>query len=1388
MIRDKNNIKLKIWVMTFLLLLTVIYGGKARILKAEDIGTAEGVNTSESIVNTQVSNEEGLYELAKDEDFKFVSSVLPGSYPITGDKRGYFLYTGDAEYVEIPDYIQGERITAYFRMFYGHSGTVKGVKSTNTSVRNMGNMFENARFTSLDVGELDTSGVTSMVGMFYNAEIGNLQGLTSLDTSNVTSMEIMFEKSNIPSLDVSNFVTGNVEVMTRMFKDSGSVKISGLDKLDTSRVYTMHGMFEGAKVEELDLSNFNTSAVTNMSSMFKNSAVKTLDVGDFNTQSTTNMSGMFQNVKAPNIDTSKFSTGNVVNMSYMFTGTDTEELKVSHFDTHKVVNMDRMFLGSKAGIVDVKNFNTSEVTRMREMFKDSGAGILDFSNWDTRNVLDMVGMFQNSNVDILDLESFSTFRVSDMSRMFSGSKVSSVNLSNFDTSYVISMREMFTGVNLEELDLSSFNMVSVNDTKGMFTGSTVTKGISRSLSDSDKLNNSDSNFSGGSFEPKYRLANDEDFIGTINGSFKYVGESRYIEMPISIRGTNLTSYKGMFAGTSVRGVISDNENIVDMSAMFKGNTSEELDVSSINTVNVKNMSGMFEGTSAGELNLKGFLTDSVTDMSNMFKDSSVKILDLGNFDLSNVENVQGMFLGATADRGYVRTEDDLNVVNASEGKPEKLVFNIWGVRISQNPNDWVNGKVELSVLADSEGNTIDNIELLNIQGTGRNLLPNSNFADLDKLTMWNTEVEISQDERFGNVMKSGDNFVRGWENYLDVEEGDTVTVSFYAKSDTASYTDVAIEGRQIAYAQRVNLSDEWEYYEITYNVNGVGNNALRFYGDGTKYLANIKYEMGSVATPWTPAPEDLGITNEAFDKFTVTTNGSYVFRVTDSIGDTRTVSYSVDNIDTKEPDAVITKSTEGKTGQGVVLYVDATDDLSGVSKIVLPDGEEVSSNRAEFIAGENGEYTFKVYDKAGNVHTDSVSVSNIDKTIPLLDATVDTTEWTRGDVGITVSSDSTVSGLKYLVQDNIPDKGRNLLVTKQELEGKYLDMSGNLVNNSEHNTMKEYIKVNPGETLTFTKKSISSLTEGGYYRWNFYDANKEFVGREPSSSNDFQWVVPDGVHYIWVSYPKGSQPKVERGSESTSYSIAPEDEPFTGNTRRFTVTENGLYVYKATYGDNTTSEVSVNIQNIDREVPELLVDGNPDDWVEEDEIILDVKGVDNQSGVKSLTLPNGEVVEGSSQYVVSKNGSYEFVLEDKVGNKKGYTIKVDKLMMRYFFYIKDEYGQPIEGAGFELIRDGEVHTTAESQSNGLVDFGKVPPTGKYTIRQVKAPDGHVVNPEEKPVDIEDNTDPEEFISHPRGKQLPATGKASTLVVYSTILVLGIGLGVSKIRVRMLKIK
>ncbi|OAA86350.1 hypothetical protein [Clostridium coskatii] len=58
-------------------------------------------------------------------------------------------------------------------------------------------------------------------------------------------------------------------------------------------------------------------------------------------------------------------------------------------------------------------------------------------------------------------------------------------------------------------------------------------------------------------------------------------------------------------------------------------------------------------------------------------------------------------------------------------------------------------------------------------------------------------------------------------------------------------------------------------------------------------------------------------------------------------------------------------------------------DENGVASITLPDGTVVNGSTASFKAVQNGSYTVKALDKAGNVATQIITVNKIDKTAPI---------------------------------------------------------------------------------------------------------------------------------------------------------------------------------------------------------------------------------------------------------------------------------------------------------------------------------------------------------------------------------------------------------------------
>ena len=156
--------------------------------------------------------------------------------------------------------------------------------------------FKNV-ITITGLGNLNTSNVTSMCGMFNNCFYLKTFDIDKLQTASVTDMANMFYNCKcLTSLDVSHFETGSVTDMSAMFKAIGD-KVTSLDlsNFDTKNVESMSSMFSFINgLTSIDLTNFNTAQVTSMSNMFKATNLKHIYVSDlFKTDQVAYSANMF---------------------------------------------------------------------------------------------------------------------------------------------------------------------------------------------------------------------------------------------------------------------------------------------------------------------------------------------------------------------------------------------------------------------------------------------------------------------------------------------------------------------------------------------------------------------------------------------------------------------------------------------------------------------------------------------------------------------------------------------------------------------------------------------------------------------------------------------------------------------------------------------------------------------------------------------------------------------------------------------------------------------------------------------------------------------------------------------------------------------------------------
>lgn len=183
------------------------------------------------------------WKLATDNDFNWEIEFFYGYRAYSQWFRGYYKYTGNDEYVIIPDVIKGNRMDDYRRMFEGNK-TIKGVSNTSLSINQFYRTFQEVELQELDLSDLNVSNTKDFTQMFYKAKINSFLKLDNWDTS--------------------------------------------------SGIY-MNGMFLNATIQEINFGNFNIDNVSNVSSMFSYTTINTLDLSKFNlTKSGLDISDMFK--------------------------------------------------------------------------------------------------------------------------------------------------------------------------------------------------------------------------------------------------------------------------------------------------------------------------------------------------------------------------------------------------------------------------------------------------------------------------------------------------------------------------------------------------------------------------------------------------------------------------------------------------------------------------------------------------------------------------------------------------------------------------------------------------------------------------------------------------------------------------------------------------------------------------------------------------------------------------------------------------------------------------------------------------------------------------------------------------------------------------------------
>ena len=391
---------------------------------------------------------------------------------------------------------------------------------------------------------------------------------------------------------------------------------------------------------------------------------------------------------------------------------------------------------------------------------------------------------------------------------------------------------------------------------------------------------------------------------------------------------------------------------------------------------------------------------------------------------------------------------------------------------------------------------------------------------------------------------------------------------------------------------------------------------------------------------------DNGATYQSGGSFSVTKNGTYKIKVRDKVGNVTQTQIKVDNIDNVKPTITeVKKSKSTWTKDGIMLTVCAEDKQSGVSAASGLGSDAYSfdngatfQGKSSFEVVNNGIYTIKVKDQAGNVTQTRVTVDNIDNVSPtIISVEASEKEWTNQRVMLTVDA-------KDLQQDG--SAGSGLAPNAYSYDGG----------------------------VTFTEENSHEVTENGIYQLCVQDA----LGNVSTTQ-----VEVTNIDYTGPSLISQEKSKEDWTNQDLILSISAEDtqpdgsigsglaeQPFSfdgGITytaeSAFAVSENGTYTVYMKDRLGNVGEARIEITNIDSGMPVIENVEIEEAWQRE-KVTIYVQAKDEENGSGLHVSPyslDGEKWQEIPEFIFDKNGSYKIFVRDYVGNISSQEFLVSQL-------------------------------------------------------------------------------------------------------------------------------
>ena len=565
-----------------------------------------------------------------------------------------------------------------------------------------------------------------------------------------------------------------------------------------------------------------------------------------------------------------------------------------------------------------------------------------------------------------------------------------------------------------------------------------------------------------------------------------------------------------------------------------------------------------------------------------------------------------------------------------------------------------------------------------------------------------------------------------------ISNGNYVKISFEATNTSgsaktigiATYADIQIANND--YAPITNLSgnrgftmtDETKYTFTFLGRNSYGVTDVDTYWFGQYQIREENKWNNSQTFDYGSESERKGDSGMAFSwkNRTIQNGEKLIFSVAIGIGTLNT-----------PPTIRVTSQLKNSYYQGEVVdvqgYVNDIDNgdivtvkyaIDGGEEMVIanslrPNGSEKYFHTSFSIPNNisNGKHFFQVWaaDSCGNMSVPVTVYFNVNKdvTAPTGTHSINPTNWTNGDVTITLNTTDDMSGVKrikkpdgsytysvstiyvvpangsytFVLEDNVGNT-RNYTVTINNIDktaptGSLSHSPTNWANTdvkihwsvADANSGVKQIKL-PDGTIKTTATGDYTVSQNGTYTFVVYDVAGNTLTLQETvtnidktpptgslSHNPTDWVI-DYVKIHWTA--SDSQSGFNRV-------VLPDGTSTTNASGDFTVTDNGTYTFTLYDNVGNSKILTENINNIDKIMPEGVL-SLQENRLTDEKIKISWKVFDLQSGFSKILLPDSTFsTNATGEFIVAQMGDYSFVIYDRVGNTRELSINVSNVDM-----------------------------------------------------------------------------------------------------------------------------